>query len=143
MPDPRSLAEEVDIIPKIPADFHTQILSTKWKERKETLDAVFEVANTTPRIKESDGISELVRALAKRMTDANVMCVMTAANIIGLLAAGIGEPFGKYRSVLLPSMLERFKERKQNVVDAIGDGLDKVFSTVHCFFLRGSTGNID
>ena len=129
-PDPRLLIDEVDIIPKIPANFHTLIASSKWKERKEALDDTLVVVNANPRIKDVEAIGELAKALGKRMTDANVQCVMAAAQVIEGLAKGIGQPFAKHRAALVPPMLERCKERKQNVVDAIGQGLDAFFATV-------------
>ncbi|KAG8985770.1 Microtubule-associated protein, microtubule dynamics during spindle orientation [Tulasnella sp. JGI-2019a] len=129
-PDPRLLMDEVDITPKLPANFYTDLASSKWKERKEALDATLEIVKANPRIKDVDSIGELAKALAGRMTDANIQCVMTAAQIIGGLAEGIGQPFGKHRGSVVPPMLDRFKERKQNVVDAIGQGLDAVFETV-------------
>ncbi len=122
--------DEVDIIPKIPADFYTLVGSSKWKERKEVLDAVLELVNANPRIKDADGYGELSKALGKRMSDANIQCVMVAAQIIEGLSKSIGTPFGKHRAAMVPPMLERFKERKQNVVDAIGQGLDAFFQTV-------------
>ncbi|KDQ20349.1 hypothetical protein BOTBODRAFT_153038 [Botryobasidium botryosum FD-172 SS1] len=128
-PDPRAFLEEVDIVPKIPPDFQALVASSKWKERKETLEAVLEIVKNTPKIKDSNDIAPIVGALAKRMADANVMCVIAACNVIEGLAKGIGEGFGKYRQTIVPPMLERFKERKQNVVDAIGAGLDEVFAT--------------
>jgi hypothetical protein len=140
--DPRLAFEEKDITPLIPSEFHTLIASSKWKERKETLDELHEVISKTPRIKDSEAVSEVMKALAKRMGDANIMCVMTAANCMEGLAKGIGSGFGKYRSVAVPPMLERFKERKQNVVDAIGVALDALFATVrpssqhYFYFLR-------
>ncbi|KAG9019496.1 Microtubule-associated protein, microtubule dynamics during spindle orientation [Tulasnella sp. 427] len=128
-PDPRLLVDEVDIVPKLPADFHTLVASSKWKERKEVLDAALELVNANPRIKDSDGIGELAKALGKRMTDANIQCVIAAAQVIEGLSKGIGQPFGKHKASIVPPMLERFKERKQNVVDAIGQGLDAFFAT--------------
>ncbi|KAG8908511.1 Microtubule-associated protein, microtubule dynamics during spindle orientation [Tulasnella sp. 403] len=128
-PDPRMLMDEVDIIPRIPPDFHAMVASSKWKERKEVLDLTLEVVNNNPRIKDADGIGDLSKALGKRMTDANIQCVIAAAQVIEGLAKGIGSGFGKYRSAVIPPMMERFKERKQNVVDAIGQGLDAVFAT--------------
>ncbi|KAG8914017.1 Microtubule-associated protein, microtubule dynamics during spindle orientation [Tulasnella sp. 408] len=128
-PDPRLLVDEVDIVPKLPADFHTLVASSKWKERKEVLDAALELVNANPRIKDSDGMGELAKALGKRMTDANIQCVIAAAQVIEGLSKGVGQPFGKHRASIVPPMLERFKERKQNVVDAIGQGLDAFFAT--------------
>lgn len=124
------LIDEVDIIPKLPPDFHTLIVSSKWKERKEALDDTLAIINANPRIKDVDGISELAKALGKRMSDANIQCVIAAAQVIEGLSKGIGRSFGKNRAAIVPFMLERFKERKQTVVDAIGQGLDAFFAVV-------------
>lgn len=123
--------EAVDIMPKVPANFHEAMGSSKWKDRKEVLDALLEALKAAPKIADSDGHGELAKALAKRMTDANIMCVIAAANCIEALAKGVGQSFGRHRSSLVNPMLERLKERKVNVTDAIGAGLDAVFLTVH------------
>jgi cytoskeleton-associated protein 5 len=133
--DPMDFIEAVDIMPKIPANFHEAMSSSKWKERKECLDALLEVLKATPKISDSDGHGELAKALAKRMSDANIMCVITAANCIEILAKGVGKSFGRYRSALVNPMLERLKERKANVTDAIGAGLDAVFLTVCALYI--------
>ncbi|KAF8323194.1 ARM repeat-containing protein [Clavulina sp. PMI_390] len=122
--------EAVDIVPKIPPDFFTQISSSKWKDRKETLDSVLEVVKATPKIVDADGLGDLVKALAGRMPDTNINVVMTAASIIGLLAKGVGPSFARFKTTTIPPMLDRLKERKQSVVDALGEGLDGVFGTI-------------
>ncbi|KAG9118686.1 Microtubule-associated protein, microtubule dynamics during spindle orientation, partial [Ceratobasidium sp. 392] len=127
--DPLEFVEAVDIMPKVPADFHTAMGSSKWKERKEALDALLEALKASPKIADSSEHGELVKALAKRMSDANIMCVIAAAQCIELLAKGVGQPFGRHRSSVVTPMLERLKERKANVTDAIGASLDAVFLT--------------
>ncbi|KAG8688770.1 Microtubule-associated protein, microtubule dynamics during spindle orientation, partial [Ceratobasidium sp. 395] len=127
--DPLEFVEAVDIMPKVPADFQTAMLSSKWKERKEALDALLEALKASPKIADSSEHGDLVKALAKRMSDANIMCVIAAAQCIELLAKGVGQPFGRHRSSVVTPMLERLKERKVNVTDAIGTGLDAVFLT--------------
>jgi cytoskeleton-associated protein 5 len=62
--------------------------------------------------------------------DANIMCVMAAAGCLEALARGLGGPFGRYREAITTPMLERLKERKANVTDAIGLALDAAFATV-------------
>ncbi|KAG8968617.1 Microtubule-associated protein, microtubule dynamics during spindle orientation [Tulasnella sp. 419] len=128
-PDPRAFMEEEDVIPKIPSDFYEMIASSKWKERKETLEATLEKVKATPKIKDVDGLGELTKALAKRMGDANILCVILAAQVVEALAENVGNAFGKHRATLVVPMMERFKERKQNVVDALGQALDAVFKT--------------
>ncbi|KAJ1308957.1 hypothetical protein OPQ81_004640 [Rhizoctonia solani] len=127
--DPMDFIEAVDIMPKVPSNFHEAMGSSKWKDRKEALDALLEVLKATPKVADSDGHGELAKALAKRMSDANIMCVIAAANCIEALAKGVGKSFGRHRASLVNPMLERLKERKANVTDAIGAGLDAVFAT--------------
>ncbi|KAF8959054.1 microtubule associated protein [Flammula alnicola] len=110
-PDPRSFAEPEDIVPKLPPSFQANLKSSKWKERKEALDDLATLVSNTPRIKDAGELSELSRSLP-----------------LGL-AKGMMGSFGKYRESVVPLMLERLKERKANVTDAIGTALDAVFAT--------------
>jgi hypothetical protein len=121
------LAEPVDVMPKVPDDLHEQLASTKWKDRKEALDALYSALNA-PRIKEA-GFDEIVRALAKCMKDANIAVVTVAANCVDLLAKGLRNKFAKYRSLIMAPMMERLKEKKQSIADALGQALDAVFAS--------------
>ncbi|EXJ88974.1 hypothetical protein A1O3_02038 [Capronia epimyces CBS 606.96] len=123
--DPYDFAEPVDVCSKIPADFYEMAGSTKWKERKDALDGLFNIVNTI-RIKEGS-FDELMRTLAKCMKDANIAVVTVAANCVEKLALGLRRPFAKYRSTIMSPMMERLKEKKQSVADALGAALDAVF----------------
>lgn len=127
--DAFDLAEPVDVLPKIPKDFHDQLSSSKWKDRKDALDALHSALNI-PRIKDGP-FDDIVRALAKAMKDANIAVVTVAANCVDLLAQGLRRGFTKYRSMILSPMLERLKEKKQSVADALGQALDAVFAATH------------
>ncbi|KAI9446224.1 armadillo-type protein [Lactarius indigo] len=127
-PDPRQFAEEVDITPKLPANLHKNLTSSKWKERKEVLDDLLTLLNATPRIKEAAEFGELSKALALRVqSDANINCVMVAAQCLEGLAKGLMGSFARYRETVVPPMLERLKERKATVTDTIGVALDAIF----------------
>ena len=123
--DAFDLAEPQDVLSKIATDFSEQLASTKWKERKEALEALFAVLNV-PRIKDGE-YGEIARSLAKCMRDANIAVVTQAAQCIEVLAKGLRKPFGKYRSIVLGSIMERLKEKKASVSDALGASLDQVF----------------
>ncbi|KAI9932707.1 hypothetical protein AWENTII_004971 [Aspergillus wentii] len=127
--DAFDLAEPVDVFAKIPKDFNEQLASSKWKDRKEALDALFTALNV-PRIKDGP-FDDIVRGLAKSMKDANIAVVTVAANCVDLLAKGLRSSFGKYRSVIMSPMLERLKEKKQSVADALGQALDSAFSSTN------------
>ena len=123
------LTEPVDIYSKVPKDFHENLASTKWKDRKDALDAFFAVANV-PRIKDGP-YDEIIAALAKCMKDANIAVVTVAANCIDVLAKGQRRGFAKYRSRVMSPILERLKEKKQAVADALGQALDSVFASTN------------
>jgi len=134
--DPRAFAEEVDIVPKMAKDFYSNLKSSKWKERKEVLDDLQTLVKATPRIKDSPDMGELVKSLATCIhKDVNVNCVMVAASCLEELVRGLSSAFAKHRESLVPPMLERLKERKANITDAIGDALDAIFETVLVSFL--------
>ncbi|KAL2009748.1 hypothetical protein VTN00DRAFT_5555 [Thermoascus crustaceus] len=127
--DGLDLVEAVDVMPKVPQNLHEQLGSSKWKDRKEALDALYAAINV-PKIKEGP-FDEIVRALAKCMKDANVAVVTIAANCVDLLGKGLRQGFGKYRSVIMAPMMERLKEKKQSVADALGQALDSVFASTN------------
>ncbi|KAF8559545.1 ARM repeat-containing protein [Imleria badia] len=130
LPDPRSFAEPVNIVAKFPSNLQTNLTSSKWKERKEGLDDLLTLVNAAPRIQDAPELAELAKSLATCIhKDANINCVMTAANVMEGLAKGIMSPFGRLKEAVVPFMLERLKERKANVTDAIGAALDAVFTT--------------
>lgn len=123
--DVYDLAEPQDVLSKVAPDFHDQLGSSKWKERKDALEGLFGVLNV-PKIKDGD-FNELIRGLAKCMKDANIAVVTQAAQCIEVLAKGLRKPFGKYRPVIMGPIMERLKEKKASVADALGAALDAVF----------------
>ncbi|KAF9885189.1 Microtubule-associated protein, microtubule dynamics during spindle orientation [Aspergillus nanangensis] len=123
--DAFDLAEPVNVISKIPQDLLDQLASSKWKDRKDALDALYSALNV-PRIKDGP-FDDYVRALAKCMKDANVAVVTVAANCIDLLAKGLRNAFFKHRATVMSPIMERLKEKKQSVSEALGQALDSVF----------------
>ncbi|KAH8843081.1 hypothetical protein MCOR27_005100 [Pyricularia oryzae] len=123
--DAFDLAEPQDVLKAVPASFHDNIASSKWKDRKEALEGLFALLNV-PRIKDGD-FNEINRAFAKSMKDANIAVVIQAAQCLEALAKGLRKAYGKYRSVVMQPILERLKEKKATVTDALGAALDAVF----------------
>ena len=121
--------EAVDVLAKVPKDYNERLGSSKWKDRKEVLEET-QKALDTPRIAEGP-FDDLVRGFAKSMKDANVAVVITAANCVELLAKGLKKSFSKYRKDIMNAMMERLKEKKQTVTDALGGALDAAFASSH------------
>jgi cytoskeleton-associated protein 5 len=127
--DAFDLAEPQDVTKNIPANFSDMLASSKWKDRKEAVDGLFTAINV-PRIKDGD-FNEVNRGLAKCMKDANVAVVTQAALCIEALAKGLRKAYGKYRSVVMQPIMDRLKEKKASVADALGAALDAVFTSTN------------
>lgn len=127
----------------LPADFYTHLSSSKWKDRKElALEPLLNLLSSSLKYDTSSNYTELVTALNGRMTDANVLCVVLAANCLEKLAKGLREEFKGYKTLCTAGLLGRTKEKKQNVLDALGNALDAVYQTVslsRLFFSRFAT----
>ncbi len=121
--DAYDLVQPVDVMSKLPS--LDGLTSSAWKERKECLDSILTVVKV-PRIQSDSHLGELVQALAARLADVNVMCVVVAANVIEAIACGLRAAFASYRAVVLPALLERCKERKASVLDALRAALDSL-----------------
>ncbi|KAJ3047272.1 Microtubule-associated protein, microtubule dynamics during spindle orientation, partial [Quaeritorhiza haematococci] len=95
--DPFDLADAVNVLDRMPKGFYESLASTKWKDRKEALEALYALVNT-PKI-EDGRYNELVGALAKRVADANILVVVVAVNCIECLAKGLRNGFAQYKNV--------------------------------------------
>ncbi|XP_019130039.1 cytoskeleton-associated protein 5 isoform X2 [Larimichthys crocea] len=126
--DPYELLEAVEILSKMPKDFFEKIEAKKWQERKEALEAV-EALTKNPKLENGD-YGDLVRALKKVVgKDANVMLVSVAAKCLAGLATGLRKKFGTYAGQVVPTILEKFKEKKPQVVQALQEAIDAIFLT--------------
>lgn len=131
--DAFDLAEPVDIRKNLPPEFHEWIVSTKWKERKDALEALLTNAKV-PRIKE-ENYTELMGILGRCMKDANIVVVTVAAQCVEAVARGLRKPFGQYRQIVMMPMVEKLKERKPAVVEALSNAMDGVFTAVTHYLL--------
>ncbi|XP_032917697.1 cytoskeleton-associated protein 5 isoform X1 [Catharus ustulatus] len=126
--DAYELLEAVEILSKLPKDFYEKIEAKKWQERKEALEAV-EVLVKNPKL-ESGDYADLVKALKKVVgKDTNVMLVALAAKCLAGLATGLRKKFGQYAGHVVPTILEKFKEKKPQVVQALQEAIDAIFLT--------------
>lgn len=128
--DPYELASAVEILSKMPKDFYENVEAKKWQERKEALEAVENLVKT-PKL-ENGEYGDLVRALKKVVQkDSNVVCVAIAGRCIAGLASGLKKKFHTYSGFCVSAILEKFKEKKQNVVSALRDAIDAVYLTTN------------
>ncbi|KAK1119716.1 hypothetical protein K0M31_013134 [Melipona bicolor] len=127
--DPYELLEPVDILSKLPKDFYEKIEAKKWQERKEALEALDSLVKN-PKLENGD-YGDVVRALKKIISkDTNVLVVALAGKCLAGLAFGLKKRFQPYATACLSSILEKFREKKQNVVQALREAADAIFLSV-------------
>ncbi|KPU75563.1 uncharacterized protein Dana_GF11924, isoform G [Drosophila ananassae] len=125
--DPMDLMDPVDILSKLPKDFYDKLEEKKWTLRKESLEALEKILTDNPKL-ENGEYGTLVSTLKKIITkDSNVVLVAMAGKCLALLAKGLAKRFSNYASACVPSLLEKFKEKKPNVVTALREAIDAIY----------------
>lgn len=124
--DPMDLIDPVDILSKLPKDFYEKLEAKKWQERKESLEALQKLLEN-PKL-ESGDYGDCVKALKKVLTkDTNVVLVAMAGKCLACLAKGLGKKFTPYALACVSGILEKFKEKKANVVTALREAIDAIY----------------
>lgn len=124
--DPMDLIDPVDILSKLPKDFYDKLEAKKWQDRKESLEAL-QTLLENPKL-ESGDYGDLVKALKKVLTkDTNVVLVAMAGKCLASLAKGVGKKFAPYALSCVSGILEKFKEKKANVVTALREAIDAIY----------------
>jgi len=129
MDDPYETAEPVNVLSsrKLSPQFFSLVTSTKWQERMEALDSFHAALQDSPRIQPDPSLDSYVQALQLRVQkDANINVVLQACRCISALAQGLrkdGTPF----LYVLPTVLEKLKERKPATVEVLSATLDALF----------------
>ncbi|KAL6427051.1 hypothetical protein ACFW04_009317 [Cataglyphis niger] len=127
--DPYDLLAPVDILSKLPKDFYEKVEAKKWQERKEALEAL-ETLVKNPKLENGD-YGDVVRALKKIISkDSNVVVVTLAGKCLAGLATGLKKRFQPYATACLPTVLEKFREKKQTVVQALRELADAIYESI-------------
>ena len=128
--DPYELLEPVDILSKIPNDFYDLCEAKKWQERKEALEKLQEIIEKNPRIVPGD-YADLVRQLKKMLQkDTNIIVVTIATKCLAGLATALRKSFHSYANSCISIIIEKFKEKKQTVVQALREAIDAIIVAV-------------
>ncbi|KAL2324840.1 hypothetical protein Fmac_023898 [Flemingia macrophylla] len=116
--DEYELVDPVDILtPLEKSGFWDGVKATKWSERKEAVAELTKLASTK-RISPGD-FSEVCRTLKKLITDVNIAVAVEAVQAIGNLAHGLRTHFSASSRFLLPVLLEKLKEKKPALAEAL------------------------
>uniref|UniRef100_H2Z395 TOG domain-containing protein n=1 Tax=Ciona savignyi TaxID=51511 RepID=H2Z395_CIOSA len=128
--DPYDLTEPVEILSKLPKKFFEDIEAKKWQDRRMMLEECEKLVSVPKLV--PDDYGDLVKALKKVLSkDTNILLVVIAIKCISAMALGLRKKFQPYSHVCIDGMLERFKEKKANVVAALQEATDSVYATTN------------
>lgn len=120
--DEYELVDPVDILtPLEKSGFWDGVKATKWSERRDAVSELGKLASAK-RIAPGD-FSEVCRTLKKLITDVNIAVAAEAVQAIGNLARGLRKDFSGGSRLLLPTLLEKLKEKKPVMADALTQSL--------------------
>jgi cytoskeleton-associated protein 5 len=74
-------------------------------------------------------LNNLIKKIVAK--DANVNIVIVAAKCITGIANGVRKDFNKYALMALEPLMERFKEKKQHIVDALREACDAIYTSTN------------
>ncbi|KAJ3392260.1 Cytoskeleton associated protein 5 [Entophlyctis sp. JEL0112] len=126
--DPFEFADPVNVLDKLPPKFYETLQAPKWSERKEILEALL-VLVKVPKL-EDGRYGELLNVLSKKINDPHVVVLTLAINCIEFIARGLRSNFSQYRGIVFTPLLEKLKEKKASVIEAIKSCLDAVYLCV-------------
>ncbi|KAL5775569.1 hypothetical protein ACOSP7_013126 [Xanthoceras sorbifolium] len=116
--DEYELLDPVDILtPLEKSGFWEGVKAAKWSERKEAVAELTKLASAK-RIAPGD-FTEVSRTLKKLITDVNIAVSVEAIQAIGNLAQGLRTHFSGGSRFLLPVLLEKLKEKKPTLAEAL------------------------
>uniref|UniRef100_A0A0E0C9H3 Protein MOR1 n=2 Tax=Oryza TaxID=4527 RepID=A0A0E0C9H3_9ORYZ len=120
--DEYDLVDPVDILtPLEKSGFWDGVKATKWSERRDAVAELTKLASTK-KIAPGD-FHEICRTLKKLITDVNLAVSVEATQAIGNLAKGLRTHFSGNSRVLLPVLLEKLKEKKPTMTEALSQTL--------------------
>uniref|UniRef100_A0A8R1TIQ7 TOG domain-containing protein n=1 Tax=Onchocerca volvulus TaxID=6282 RepID=A0A8R1TIQ7_ONCVO len=135
--------DEVDITDHLPAGFFQTIRSAKWTERRDVMlaliDTLSQHPHINPKIKYNEIFAEFKLIITK---DSNIVVVTLALRAITAFVKGLRKNFVKYIPMapefsnklwilkILVQILEKFKEKKASVKEAVVECLSVVAE--HC-----------
>ncbi|VVB02220.1 unnamed protein product [Arabis nemorensis] len=124
--DEYDLMDPVDILtPLEKSGFWDGVKATKWLERKVAVAELTKLASTK-KIAPGD-FSEICRTLKKLITDVNLAVAVEAIQAIGNLARGLRTHFSASSRFMLPVLLEKLKEKKPTVAEALTQTLQAMY----------------
>uniref|UniRef100_A0A1I8EYN9 TOG domain-containing protein n=1 Tax=Wuchereria bancrofti TaxID=6293 RepID=A0A1I8EYN9_WUCBA len=126
----------MDIKEHLPIGFFETVRSTNWIERRDMLSALIDNLSHYPRIDPKIKYNEILAELKMVgnfecliliiSKDSNIVVVILALRALTAFVKGLRKNFVKYIPMVLLHVLEKFKEKKPSVKEAVVDCLSLI-----------------
>lgn len=119
------MADAKDIFTKYGEKWCNGVLAMeKWVEKKAALEELNKEADY-PKLAEKSA-AEIIGMAKRLINDSNVQVMLQTVKLIGLLAKGQRKYFDNYARQFLPLLLQKFKDKKTQVLQETHAGLDNL-----------------
>lgn len=119
------MADAKDIFNKYGEKWCNGVLAMeKWVEKKAALEELNKEADY-PKLAEKSA-AEIVGMAKRLINDSNVQVMLQTVKLVGLLAKGQRKYFDNYARQFLPLLLQKFKDKKTQVLQETHAGLDNL-----------------
>ena len=100
----------------------------KWVDKKQALEELNKECDY-PKLAEKSAL-EIVTMAKRLINDSNVQVMLQAMKLVGLLAKGQRKYFDNYAKQFLPVLLQKFKDKKTNVLQETHSSLDNIMFSI-------------
>eukprot|EP00727_Mastigamoeba_balamuthi_P001905 m51a1_g11711 Sec23A (1616) ;mRNA; r:66403-72320 len=105
-------SEAEDVLDSLPDEWFVAADQGTWEERRDALDQLAGVLVDPSRVRSTD-CTKVISTLTKAVGEQNPLILMSALKCLERLSVGLKKSFATYVRRLLPSLFDKFKERKQ------------------------------
>ncbi|CAD8143446.1 unnamed protein product [Paramecium pentaurelia] len=121
------LVEAVEVFSKYTDSWCEKVFQLeKWQEKKEQLDNL-QKSCSVPKILQSPNIYPVVQLLKKLLNEQQMIISTQCIKIIGCMANGLRKNFNQYAKIIMLPVLNKLKDKKQNIVDETITAIKKLF----------------
>jgi cytoskeleton-associated protein 5 len=119
------MADAKDVFGKYGEKWCNSVLAMeKWTEKKAALEEINKELDYPKLAEKSAG--ELVTLAKRLIIDSNVQVMLQSMKLVGLLAKGQRKYFDHYAKQFLPTLLQKFKDKKTQVIQETHTTLDNL-----------------
>ena len=123
------MADAKDIFTKYGEKWCNGVLAMeKWVDKKQALEELNKECDY-PKLAEKSAL-EIVTMAKRLINDSNVQVMLQAMKLVGLLAKGQRKYFDNYAKQFLPVLLQKFKDKKTNVLQETHSSLDNIMFSI-------------